>query len=81
MGMFRNDIAPARWDLPLGWYMPRSRFNAIMKGTVAKEHFDFPRTGRPADTETELMIYYLDPKLWDDVADPHIGSLYENFGP
>ena len=81
LGMFRNDISPARWDLPLGWHMSRSRFNAIMKGTAANRHFDFPRSGRPADTETELMIYYLDPSLWDDGADPHVGSLYENFGP
>ena len=81
LGMFRNDIAPVDWNLPLGWFMSAASFDAILEGTADAAYFDFRRTKKPADTETELMIYHLDPALYDEGASPTIGDLFSNYGP
>ena len=74
-GMFRNDVHPGAWQLPLGWFMSRGSFDAILKGTVNDRYFDYRRHRDVFDAETELMIYHLDPALYDEGAVPGIGDL------
>lgn len=81
IGMFRNEVHPEAWDLPLGWFMSGENFNKILDGTANQRYFDYRRRRNAAMTETELMIYHLDLSLYDPEASPSLGELMSNFGP
>lgn len=74
-GMFRNDISPKAWKLPLGWYMPKTGFEKILSETVRPRYFDYRTHQTVHESDTELMIYHLDPSLYDDGAKPSINDL------
>lgn len=80
-GMFRNNVHPKAWQLPLGWFMSGDNFNSILRGTADPQLFDYRRLRNAADTETELMIYHLDPGLTDEGASPSLSDLMGNFVP
>lgn len=73
--MFRNDISPMAWKLPLGWYMPKSNFDKILSETARRRYFDYREHQAVHESDTELMIYHLDPSLYDEGAKPSINDL------
>ena len=81
IGMFRNEVHPEAWRLPLGWFMSGDSFNTILGGTANQRYFSYRKLRNAASTETELMIYHLDPSLYDAGASPSLGELMSNFGP
>lgn len=81
IGMFRNDIHPEAWRLPLGWFISRDSFRTIIGGTADPRYFDYRKLRQPAESQTELMIYHLDPALYDEGSSPSLDDLYANFGP
>lgn len=76
--MFRNDVYPEAWRLPLGWFMGEDSFNAIMHGTAKARYFTTRARRNPAESETELMLYHLDPWLYRG-SEESVGPLWTNF--
>lgn len=74
-GMFRNDVSPVAWNLPLGWFMAPRAFDQIVGETADRRWFDYRSLKEQHEGDTELLIYHLDPSLYDDGADPSIGIL------
>lgn len=74
-GMFRNDISPMAWKLPLGWYMPKTNFDKILSETARQRYFGYRANQAVHESDTELMIYHLDPSLYDEGARPSINDL------
>jgi hypothetical protein len=67
-GMFRNDIEPDAWKLPLGWFMSPASFDRIVANTAQYDWFDYKRASLDPDidkTDTEYLIYHLDPEAFD----------------
>lgn len=75
MGFFRNDIAPRDWNLPLGWFMSKKQFSMMVDQAVPEILFDYRRTKKEASSDVELLIYHLDPALYDESASPTLGDL------
>jgi hypothetical protein len=74
-GMFRNDISPEAWKLPLGWFMSRPAFNRIVEETAPRRWFDYHAQPPEYPNDTQYLIYHLDPALYDADADPSIDEL------
>lgn len=74
-GMFRNDVSPVAWNLPLGWFMAPRAFDQIVGESAKRQWFDYRSLKEQHEGDTELLIYHLDPSLYDDGADPSIGIL------
>lgn len=74
-GMFRNDVAPQAWKLPLGWFMQQRGFERILTQTAPDDLFKYSIHKQEHKTDTELLIYHLDPALYDEGAEPSIDSL------
>jgi hypothetical protein len=74
-GMFRNNVAPQAWRLPLGWFMPKQGFERIVSETAPDRVFNYSEHKQEHRVDTELLIYHLDPALYDDGASPSIGEL------
>jgi hypothetical protein len=73
--MFRNDISPEAWKLPLGWFMSRPAFNRIVEETAPRRWFDYHAQPPEYPNDTQYLIYHLDPALYDADADPSIDEL------
>lgn len=75
LGLFRNDIAPLKWKLPLGWYMSGGMFDRMLKETVPRAAVDYRRLRDQRESGIRFLVYHLDPDLHKEGADPAIGDL------
>ena len=75
LGLFRNDIAPLRWRLPLGWYMSRTLFHRMLHETVPRAETDYRRLRDKRESGIRFLVYHLDPDLYREGADPSIIDL------
>lgn len=74
MGFFRNDVAPAKWKLPLGWYMSSASYDMLMEQTVPASTFDY-RARREEANELQLALFHLDLGLYEVGAKPGLSDL------
>ncbi len=71
MGMYRNNIEPDSWKLPLGWFMSSASFGRILNETAPNHWFDYKTATFDPDnhSDTEKLIYHLDPEAFDSLQE------------
>ncbi|MFM6829088.1 MAG: hypothetical protein ACKOVA_01945 [Novosphingobium sp.] len=76
LGFFRNDIAPRDWNLPLGWFMASEQFYSMTDQAIPKKLFNYRHLKQEATNDLELLIFHLDPELYDEGSEEILDDLF-----